>query len=72
MVDIYLALYPFVIGGLIIIFNERLVRFQLELQTKRKRTVDKKLVKTQLYIAGGLFLFLGFFNLGWSSGFFSK
>ena len=60
------------VGLAFLFLNKKIARYEINRQMKTNKIVEEGLIKTQLYIAGGLFLFLGFFYLAWITGFFSK
>ena len=70
--SIFLSVYFLTVGLLFIVFNKKISEYEFVRRSKKSKTVDEKLIKTQFYIAGGLSLFAGIFQLGWASGFFSK
>lgn len=68
---IVIAIFSTIIGFIFIFLSKQLVRVEAKLRNKKSKAIDENLVKTQFYIAGGMFLFLGLFLFGWEIGFFS-
>ena len=50
----------FIAAGMIfILFNRKLVEIETKIKSRKGKTVNERLLKTQFYVAGGLFLLTG-------------
>ena len=68
----FMTAYFLTVGLSLIVFNKTVSGYELIRRRRKTPTVDENSIKTQLYIAGGLFLFLGFLSLAWVAGLFSR
>ena len=68
----FMTAYFLTVGLSLIVFNKKVSRYELIRRRRKASTVDENSIKTQLYIAGGMFLLLGFLSLAWTAGFFSR